>query len=156
MFDEKFVCWSQGDGYYESTPNGFAWLDNESDSEYWSRLGYTGTWYAGNTDFDYVTVYKHVRVQNVPAPAYVFEIGSADTIDYVAVWKYVDALALRDKLFARFPVSSSDFEEVLVIIKRAFRAWHGHDSVCVCAECDPLETKRLHDLKRHAAKLKDA
>ena len=58
--------------------------------------------------------------------------------------KYTPAYLLADIAY--------DIHEALDILKKAFRAWHGHDANSVCPHCDPDAYNRLEEFRQRRAK----
>jgi hypothetical protein len=57
-----------------------------------------------------------------------------------ALWRLLGELVpVIERLCAMDPTQQRD-----VLLRRAYRAWHGHDAAEVCTECDPVEV-RLYD-----------
>jgi hypothetical protein len=144
------LCWSQRDGYYEvPSPPSLEWQRDEDDVQRFQRLGYEQHWTAGDDQ----GVFAHVYRAQVPpngAPPYIAVVGDFCTYDEIALWTRPDAIAMRDRLFARYPLENDLTREAFRLAEKAFQAWHGHESMGACFQCDPRGWERRQQARVRA------
>lgn len=92
----------------------------------------------GRDEFPRISIFSATR-QDVPAFYLDVDLNSSN-VNYFFTETIMGAFDLAARWVPL--VNSREQVDLMPIIERAFRAWHGHDTNAVCRECDPLEHER--------------
>ena len=112
------------------------------------RAGYRGfpQMEFGDPDIQGLVVYRKV---DYTAP-YLINVTDGDVVETVYIDDFPSLLQfLRDFApFCSLANTDDNLKELVQVLRKSFRGWHGHDADDVCRECDPLEYERRQEFRR--------
>ena len=150
-----FRNWKYEAGKWTEVEAPFPWNEGEDLKSALKRAGYYDfplESYGGETQ----GVEIYCRRDGEPPWYVTFTIG-----DYFFPVLIYDEHSLLEWIAKYTPAYSSkqisfDLAEAIDILRKAFRAWHGHDPDVVCRNCDPVAYERwqkYHEERASKAKL---
>ena len=128
----------------------------------WSQIDNPMVWYEGE-DFDIAM--KRAGYYSFPQQEYggdlrlyvkkddelpyLITFNLSDTIESVYVYDLPSVMQWLRDYSPIFLLSEMAFlqDETQTLLRRAFRAWHGHDYQNICARCDPLKYERIQQMR---------
>lgn len=127
------------------------WSENEEFAAYLSRIGYSSSKLtAGSEHGSCIEVYE-----SSDGSSFYSSVAPAGSTCYEVFLPDFPSLMLFLKEFgAVFSALSAEEEqrEILSLLEKLFRVYHGHDAHAICNECDPAEWQA--NLKRREARAK--